>query len=412
MATFRFLHIADVHLDTTFLSRNPDVRKRLEEDIRSAVERGVDLALSDRLDAVLIAGDLFDGDQLSFTTEQFLIDQIRRLDAAGITTVYVTGNHDHGGSLSRISGVQWPAKFHLISESAPVKVPIVGASGEPIATVVGSGHHGPRVSTNLAAGFPVADSELPTVGLLHALVTTASGIDSHDRYAPCTTKDLERTGYAYWALGHVHSRQSVADTTPAWYPGNIQGRHPGETGPKGGLLVAIEGKGEAEVSFVDLAPTRWETIVFDNLGEIGTLEELTAAVRRAFRVNTEHDEGNHKWILRVVFKGPCPLAKTLKEEGQLKALSEILVADLGVLDAEIQLVGVTPTVDISAFQGQPHILSEALDIIERARKDPTILSDLVSGHLAEDAENLNEYLLELLDGLDRELVSRMLVEGD
>ncbi len=75
----RFLHVADVHLDTSFAGRSEAVRRRLREASREAFRRAVDVALQEEVDAVLIAGDLFDGDRLSFETERFLLEQVGRL---------------------------------------------------------------------------------------------------------------------------------------------------------------------------------------------------------------------------------------------------------------------------------------------------------------------------------------------
>ena len=61
-----------------------------------AFRRLVDLSLSERVDAVLIAGDLFDDERLSFQTERFLLEQLHRLDSERIPVVYATGNHDPG----------------------------------------------------------------------------------------------------------------------------------------------------------------------------------------------------------------------------------------------------------------------------------------------------------------------------
>jgi len=56
----RFLHTADVHLDSSLSSRSAAVRGRLRDASRLAFQRLADLALAERVDAVLIAGDLFD----------------------------------------------------------------------------------------------------------------------------------------------------------------------------------------------------------------------------------------------------------------------------------------------------------------------------------------------------------------
>lgn len=76
---FRFLHLADVHLDTTFLCRTAALRSRLRDALREAVKRAVDCAIEEDVHAVLVAGDLFDNERLSFATEQFLSEQLSRL---------------------------------------------------------------------------------------------------------------------------------------------------------------------------------------------------------------------------------------------------------------------------------------------------------------------------------------------
>ncbi|MDD4146623.1 MAG: metallophosphoesterase, partial [Clostridia bacterium] len=72
----RFLHLADVHLDTVFQNRDRQRRALLREAVREAFRAGVDLALSSGCHAFLIGGDLFDNQTLSFTTEKFLLTEM------------------------------------------------------------------------------------------------------------------------------------------------------------------------------------------------------------------------------------------------------------------------------------------------------------------------------------------------
>ncbi len=97
----RFIHAADLHLDTAFVARSEEVRTRLRQASRDALRRLVDLALSEEVDAVLLAGDLFDGDRISFQTERLLAAEVSRLAEASIPVVYATGNHDPGQPNSR-----------------------------------------------------------------------------------------------------------------------------------------------------------------------------------------------------------------------------------------------------------------------------------------------------------------------
>src|SRR6478672_8310548 len=100
---FRFVHTADIHLDSPLRSlalRNPDLAELVGDASRQALISIVDLCLAERVDALVIAGDLYDGDQTSMKTARFLASQMERLHQAGIRTYMIKGNHD---ALSKIS---------------------------------------------------------------------------------------------------------------------------------------------------------------------------------------------------------------------------------------------------------------------------------------------------------------------
>src|SRR5690606_17712379 len=128
----RFLHLADVHLDTPFAGRSDAVRRRLREASREALARAVGCAIAEGVHAVLIAGDLFDGDRLSFRTERFLLDELRRLDEAGIPVVYATGNHDPGRDAYRTRPLAWPANVHVVADGAPRTLTISDSHGRAV----------------------------------------------------------------------------------------------------------------------------------------------------------------------------------------------------------------------------------------------------------------------------------------
>src|SRR5262245_29643639 len=115
----RVLHLADVHLDTPFAGRSDGVRDRLREASREALSRAVSCAVAERVHAVLLAGDVFDGDRLSFRTERFLLDEMTRLHQAGIPVVYATGNHDPGRDAYRTRPLIWPPNVEVVGDGAP-----------------------------------------------------------------------------------------------------------------------------------------------------------------------------------------------------------------------------------------------------------------------------------------------------
>src|SRR5271157_5418906 len=100
---FRFVHTADVHLDSplsTLALRDPMLADLIGGATRKAFVAVIDLCLSEQVDALLLSGDLYDGEQTSMKTARFLADQIRKLHEAKIKVFIIRGNHD---ALSRIT---------------------------------------------------------------------------------------------------------------------------------------------------------------------------------------------------------------------------------------------------------------------------------------------------------------------
>jgi len=188
--------------------------------------RIVDLCLEERVDALLLAGDLYDGDQTSMKTARFLAEQIRRLHQAGIRVFVIRGNHD---ALSRITK-------ELIF---PDSVKVFGGRAEAVAIDRDAGHfpvaiHGlsfaqPHAPESLIAKYKPVIAGAVNIGIMH---TSLAGAPGHDPYAPCSLADLRATDFQYWALGHVHKRSIVEGACAIVMPGMPQGRDINESGAK------------------------------------------------------------------------------------------------------------------------------------------------------------------------------------
>lgn len=417
--TFRFLHLADLHLETRFGGR-PAVRGRLREATRQALSRAVDLALERELHAVLLAGDAFDDELLGTRTEVCFVREVRRLVEAGIHVCYCCGNHDPGGKRLRAAGLGLTdldaERVHLFAAAKPRPVLLHDRDGQPVGVVVGSGHVTAREDKNLAARFTRLESELPIVGLLHTQVEEALDADRHDRYAPCSRDDLARVDYDYWALGHVHVRQRPFPDVPAWYPGNLQGRNPRETGPKGGLLVELRAGEPAAPEFVPLAPVRWERVRVDDLAQARTPRELVDLL--AVHLATEAHAGDEQLAAVLELSGPTPLAPLLRDEDRRRELEQELLdhgLDLGLaVEVQIDARGVTRPRDVDALRRTPCVLGAALALLEEledpaqlARLAPEVLAGLDEGA---DADERAAYLRELAAELGEDLLERALVE--
>jgi DNA repair exonuclease SbcCD nuclease subunit len=414
----RLLHLADAHLDTAFEGRTDRLRRRLREALRTAFERAVDQAIAAPVDVVLIAGDLFDDERLSFATEAFLLEQCERLHEASIPVVYATGNHDPGGQGFRAASIDWPDSFRYVDAPEPEIIDLTDAQGTLAARVIAAGHATAREDRNLAATFPPrTDARVPHIGMLHAHVTQSSQVERHDRYAPCGIDDLRAAGYDYWALGHIHQRQEVDGESHAWYAGNIQGRSPRETGAKGALLVDIEAGRAPRVTPIPLAPVRWETVVLDDLADTATVRQLTAQARQALNAKLATDDSSpvamRDVILRVELHGASPLADTLTESDAVAELEAVLGDQLGVLDAEIKRRNLTPPIDVETYRGETHLAGEVLELLEHAMNDDAVLENVSPEvwALFQD-EPSAAAVRQLLAGLDREAIARLIQSED
>ena len=296
---FKFLHIADIHLDSPLKGLEAHEDAPVEE-IRGATRRAldnlIDLAIEEEVDFVLIAGDLYDGDWKDYNTGLFFAGRMGRLDKAGIRVFIVSGNHDAASQTTKTMPL--PDNVTLFSHKKPSSVTL-----EDLGIIIhGRSYSSRAVTENLALQYPQHDSNYFNIGLLH---TSLTGREGHEDYAPCTLDDLKSKGYDYWALGHVHKREIVSKDPWIVFPGNIQGRHIKETGTKGATLVTVEDGRIVEVEERELDVLRWAICPVD-LSGCETKEAVYEQVRSVMEKEQEMADGKIL-ALRLQLAGSCPL---------------------------------------------------------------------------------------------------------
>jgi exonuclease SbcD len=255
---FKFLHAADIHLDSPL--RGLDRYEGCPgEEIRGATRRALDnlvgLAIEEGVAFVLIAGDVYDGDWKDHNTGLWFVKRMAMLREAGIKVFLIQGNHDAQNRMTR--SLRLPEGVLTLQVDRPQTCYL---DDLPVA-IHGQGFATQAVTDDLAANYPAADPGCFNVGMLH---TSIEGRTGHDPYAPCTVEALRSKNYGYWALGHVHTREVLEDRGgPIVFPGNVQGRHVREGGAKGCMVVAVEGHRVASTEFRPLDVLRWETCRLD-----------------------------------------------------------------------------------------------------------------------------------------------------
>lgn len=413
----RFLHLADVHLDTSFSGRSEAVRRRLRDASREAFRRAVELAVREEVHAFLVAGDLFDGNRLSFQTERFLLEQAERLRDHGITLVYATGNHDPGHPEAGPRALPWPDGTQVVDDHTPARVAVHDTRGRPVGWVTAVGHRTAREREDLSRLLPRPRGELPEVALLHTQVHASRGSEAHHAYAPSELSRLVRAGYDYWALGHVHLRQVLHEDPPVVYAGSLQGKSHGETGPRGATLVDLSDRAAPQLRFFPVAPVRWETIRVEGLHDADSLDALVRRVGASWR-RTREEQGDApvEWMVRVALDGPCPLWRELRRAEDRDHLAREVAGELGALEVTVTADRVHPPVPVEEHRRRVDVLGASLRLLERVRRGEAVLATLdpeeLAGAAAEDGESVERWVRRLLEDADGELAARFLGEDE
>lgn len=413
----RFLHAADLHLDSPLrgLDRHDGAPV---EPLRSATRRAlvalVDLAIRREVQLLLIAGDLYDGDWEDFRTGLFFHQQMMRLAPQGIRVFIVRGNHDAESRITR----QLPAMPHVhvfdSRRAGSVDLPEWGVA------VHGRSFSKPAVTEDLLPGYPAPVSGRFNIGLLH---TGLTGNPDHDPYAPTTPARLIATGYDYWALGHIHQHQIVQESGPRIvFPGNLQGRHARETGPKGCELVEVDHGRIVHREFVELDVLRWHRVELD-LSGVDTIDLLGERLAAAFEAllqpgGAAGPAGEHArerlHCARVVLFGRSVLhGAEAAQPGLLEAAVRAqALQQAGRLWIEQVRVELASPLDRGALAARDDALGEVLREVDRLLADPQALRDWAGDALGAGA-NLPHELADLRpDRLDEASWRALLLDAE
>lgn len=319
---FRFVHTADLHLDSPIASlalRNEELATLVRGATRRTLERIVDLCISEQVDALLIAGDLYDGSQTSMATALFLVAQMRRLEAAGVRVFVIRGNHDAQSQITR--ELTFPANVHVFDGRGRTVRAGALANGREI-HVHGVSFGQPHAPASLLPSFKAPLPDAVNIGMLH---TSLAGSSRHDNYAPAGVADLAGHGFDYWALGHIHQRAVHCEQPMIVMPGIPQGRDINEAGAKSVTLITVDDDGRFSAEEHFLAIAAFERVSIDIAG----VEEWTAmlrSVRLALEQAKAEARADHL-VCRVTLLGATPLGWRLRRDhdllaGELQAVAE------------------------------------------------------------------------------------------
>ncbi|MDP7147739.1 MAG: DNA repair exonuclease [Nitrospinaceae bacterium] len=360
MPTFRFLHCSDLHIDSPFKglsSVQPSLAERFRNSTYLAFQNIVKLALQEEVDAVLIAGDIYDGSDKSLQAQLKFRRGLQELSDAGIDTFIVHGNHDPLDGWS--ASLDWPERVHVFSGTQVERQPVI-KNGIVKAHVHGISYPTRDVKENLALKFIRDDKQGFAIGLLHTNVGHQAG---HDDYAPCSMDDLVAGNMDYWALGHIHSFQVLRESSPAVvYSGNTQSRHMRETGEKGCCLVTLHKNASPVIQFIPTDVVRYVHDEVDLSGRI-SLEEVIHAVRAKCERLADQIKERDVFV-NLSLNGRTQVHSELKRGDTLESLQE---------EIRTYFEGRTPSVWLSL-----KLETDGLYDIESLRQGKDFTADLIT----------------------------------
>jgi DNA repair exonuclease SbcCD nuclease subunit len=405
----KLIHTADLHLDSPLRSlalRDERLGSEVRTATRAALSRMVDVALEEGVRALLIAGDLFDGQVRSARTAAFLIGEFERLRAAGVDVFYIKGNHDVENPAA--GAFDLPANVHVF-DGRGGSVHLEGTDIR-IHGVSFRERHAPE-SLLPRFGPPVPDAV--NIGMLH---TSLAGAPGHDSYAPCSVADLARHGFDYWALGHVHARAVHSEAPWVVMPGMPQGRDIGEPGPKSATLLTVA-DGRIAIDEVRTSAVEFRRSACD-VSEAADDDAVRARLRAHLAAEAA-DIRSDAAILRLALVGATPRAWALRRDGDLwREIAEGLAEETGRLwierlDLEARLpdgsgaaggpVGELEEL-MAEIRGETGFREEARAEVEKAVAQ---LPPERRRALAGDADALSALAEELAEGGAAALIARM-----
>ena len=376
ITSFRFLHAADIHLDSPLTGLTGlagiagRVAKRVRTAPRAAFEALVEQAIADQVDFLIIAGDLYDGPWRDCNTGLFFAGQMGRLKQAGIPVFVLHGNHDAESQIARQLKLPLPDNVQVFSARKAQTFQLDKLN----VALHGQSFREKAVTDNLVPDYPTPVQDAFNIGVLH---TALDGMSDHAKYAPCSLPELVAKGYDYWALGHVHQQQVLHKQPHVVFPGNLQGRHVRETGPKGAFLVTVEAGEVVDVEALTLDVVRWAVLDVDVAAAAST-DDVVDLMRKALE-QAAADADGRLLSARIVLKGRTGLHSQLVTDNEhltAEARSEALGLGEEVAWVERVTVQTTPVADAAALAAQEDTLGDLRGMLKEAVVDEELLGKL------------------------------------
>jgi DNA repair exonuclease SbcCD nuclease subunit len=303
MKNVKLIHTADLHLGTTFKVLR-DKSKWHRSDCQKVFSNIIDLCIKEKVNALLIAGDLFDSPEPPKSLVKFVIGEFERLDKNKINVFISSGNHDP----YKKGSVWLEHKFSsnvIIFDSNDLEPKRIGDL-----TVYGLAYT--NDTKEPLKNFKAEDEENFKVGLVHGSTTNIEWKEQpEDGYRGILKNHLDRSNLNYIALGHFHDSLEINSKTKCFYCGCPEGLS-FKNKPDCCVLLVTYSDGKVTVKPIKTNIREFETVEADC-----TTHESDVEVRK---ILNEH-KGENK-IFRLILKGNPTLDFSLDVDLLLKEFEQ------------------------------------------------------------------------------------------
>lgn len=346
----KILQISDVHLGFRYGGLPEDAAQQRRRDLSKTFRDALELAKTEQVSFVLIPGDLFDSPTPEAALVQDVRDQLATI--APIKVVIAAGNHDYAYPGSFWSTVDWPSNVTVLStdwETVTFEEERVQVSGISFAA--------PYMQHSTLNVVP-DNADMIQIAVVHGDALTPD----QSPYNPLPIAQIERAGYDWLALGHIHKRviSTVGRTTYA-YAGSPESHGYDELGAKGVLLITLDKELAPKYEFRAIAQRIAERVTVD-ISSAQTNSDALALIQDALTAEVG-DTYNHD-LFELTLTGrmmPGNLVQVPKL-AELLGVFDVRLTDQTRLQLDFETLAKEDTLE-GAF------VAQLLEAIKRASED-------------------------------------------
>lgn len=267
----KIAHCADLHLESKSETKNYETKETFLNMLG--------ICKSENVDFLLISGDFFDDTNVS---EKALIWVKNELENFGLKTVISPGNHDPFTNDSPYNKGTWPKNVYIFKENKlthfdfpELKTKIFGVSFTSI--------YQKKTLFNLKENL---DNDFLNLCVMHGTVTKSSD----EFYNPISPSEIEKSGFDYVALGHIHKRSEILKLGETFcaYSGSICPKGFSETGAKG-IYIGEVSKNEHSFKFKRVCKHSYEKFTLDISGVSNISDFILESIKSNFGEGFENN---------------------------------------------------------------------------------------------------------------------------